>query len=182
MDMSQVVYQPWRSRRRAALTACAIAACAVPKAPFVEPQAPGAFATLLVQCPAILEEKDRETRGAFTTEARLTLSFSSGATGGNVEDPCHRDARPIHLPPGEAQLDARYEERVRPDNTAIEARVACELPKVSRDLRAGASYVYVVAIPRRDASGRFSACSVKIAEVKEAAPAASASASVTPPP
>lgn len=189
MDISPGVYalrSSWRRRswRRAALTACVLAACAVPKAPLVEPQAPGAFATLVVQCPAILEEKDRETRGAFTTEANLTLSFanSSGTTGGPIEDPCHRDARPIHLPPGEAQLDARYEERVRPDNTAIEARVACELPKVARDLRAGASYVYVVAIPRRDASGRFSACSVKIAEVKEVTPAASASGSVTPPP
>jgi hypothetical protein len=170
-----------RRRAKVALALIAFAACTTPKAPLVEPQSEGTFATLIVQCPEVLEEKDREARGAFTTEAALTLAFSGTAAGGNIADPCHRDARPIHLPPGEAQIDARYEERVRPDNTAIEARVACELPRLARDLRAGKSYVYVVAIPKRDASGRFNACSVKIAEVQEAAPAASGDANVTPP-
>ena len=166
--------------KRAAFVAFAITACVPPKAPFTEPQATGTFATLLVQCPAVLLD-DRDTRGAFTSESKLTLSFSSVAGSGSIDDPCHREGRPIHLPPGEAQLDASYQERVRPDNTAVEARVGCELPKVSRELRAGVTYVYVVAIPKRDASGRFYGCSVKLAEVQTAAPAASGSASVTPP-
>lgn len=144
----------------------AATACSTSKAPLAEPQAPKPFASLVVECPPVLEEKDSEELGAFTASYELNLSLSRDGNSFPIEGACARRARPVHLPPGSARLEAGYEERVKKKSSVLETRVNCDLPTLSQEWAAGKTYVYRVIVAKRDPRGLFNSCSVRLTEAR----------------
>jgi hypothetical protein len=158
--------------------AFAIVACgAAAKPPLAEPQAPQPFASVVVECPPKLEEKPGDDKGVFTAEVELKLGFVR-ATGEAFDIPsaCDRRARPLHLPPGNAKLEAGYKEQVKQHNSVLETPVSCELPTLSQSWEAGKTYFYRVTVTARDAHGRFNSCNVTLSEQQPSAPASSSAA------
>lgn len=162
----------------ACIVCATIGACATPKAPLAEPQAPAPFASVVIECPPTLTEKDAEEGGVSTSSVELPLSFvRDGGESFHIEGACARTTtRPLHLPPGPGRLAASYEERVKQRSSVLETRVSCELPTLSQEWAAGRTYLYRVTIGKRDTHGRFQACNVSLGEAQPAGtPSASAS-------
>ena len=158
-----------------AAASIATAACSTPKAPLTEPQAPKPFASLVVECPPILEEKDSAESGVFTATFELNLTLLRDGDSFPIQGACDRRARPVHLPPGSGRLEAGYEERVKQRSSVLETPVKCELPTLAQEWVAGKTYVYRVTVAKRDPHGRFYSCNVTLAEAQpEGAPATSA--------
>ena len=148
----------------AAWVAVVVIGCAAPKAPLAEPQAPQPFASLVVECPPILQEKDSEESGVFTASYELSLTLSSDGGSFPIPDACARRERPVHLPPGSGRLEAKYEERVKQKASVLETRVNCELPSLSQEWVAGKTYIYRMSVAKRDPRGRFHSCNVTLNE------------------
>ena len=165
----------------AALLIAAAAACSTPKPPLAEPQAPQPFASLVVECPPILEEKDSEESGVFTATYELNLALLRDGNTLPIQGACARRTRPVHLPPGSGRLEAGYEERVKQRSSVLETPVKCELPTLSQEWAAGKSYVYRVTLAKRDPRGRFSSCNVTLTEAPTEGPAPAPSSSAPSP-